>query len=145
MLSENVDRGIPEPPTCVLDYLPSPQRPGPSSPTLAGSNPGRTAESGISPPRSPGSRRWVPEKPWQSNLGEPGLEDAENVAQVRSPRSPSPRKDFIERNKQLIGRPGRQTKLQLLEEASRQLQESEAIGTSLADRLGQIKTKLTPS
>lgn len=142
MLVENVDKGIPEPPTCVIDSYATATRSG--KPVLQHTSPAFPVQPSDGA-RSP-SRRWEPQKPWQPVFGDADIGLSENKpAQPRSPRSMSPRKDFVERNKQVGNRPNRQSKLQMLEEASRQLQESEAIGTSLADRLSHIQHKLTPS
>jgi hypothetical protein len=53
-------------------------------------------------------------------------------------------KNFVELNRE-VSRPTRRGKKELLEEASKQLRESEALGLSLAERLSEMQSKLTPT
>lgn len=52
-------------------------------------------------------------------------------------------RDFVDLNKRRVSEPSRATKMSLLVQASKQLEESELISTSLAERLKRIHAKLT--
>ncbi len=149
-----MDLEVPEPPAFVLepskastDGSPKKRIVGPTRSTE------RTASSSpkILPPRKPWVGISASREESQSPL--PKMYDEalpwENTLKKSNPSSPRDMtkptsKNFVELNRE-VSRPTRRGKKELLEEASKQLRESEALGLSLAERLSEMQSKLTPT
>jgi hypothetical protein len=157
MDSNTIYTGVPEPPACVTQKI-SKSEAKPTSPKgLRARSPlSRSPKvSSIPKPRQP----VTPRNPWQSVLYQPPsrspspkrgdpdepLEWNNSLNQYPPSTNAFPAsRNFIEENRTL-DKPSRQSKRDLLEQASLQLQTSERLGAHLAERLNQLNTQLTPS
>jgi hypothetical protein len=153
MAADSVSDGVPVPPSCVTDKEEDSAAKASASPR----SPNIKSKSPVKSSRLPG-RPFSPMNqnssagPDEYNVksGSPrGLDTNIDWEKSLNQYAPYPRptvsgRDIVEEN-QRLDRPTRQTKVSLLEEASRQLQESEKVGTNLAERLAKLKLELKPS
>lgn len=148
MASESVGGGIPEPPSCVLERVEVNDTKSLGSP--------RSPRSPLQKSKVPVKLNRIPARPF-SPKHEPdpdevgvksssptGIETSGDWEKSLNQYAPPPRRDFVENNKP-FDNPTRKTKRDLLDEASRQLKESETLGSSLAERLAQLQHELKPS
>ena len=92
------------------------------------SSPDRSASPRVRDPRSPSSS-------WAASL-------RDRLDETTSAPSDSPVRNFLDINRRKLAEPSRSTKVSLLAQASKQLEESELISASLAERLKHIHAKL---
>ena len=152
MTSELKDFGVPEPPACVVS---TPHHSLSKSPVSRGSR-SQSRESPKANNTRPGRRSMSPPAPVIEtspnktvSVAKPVIADPADWPSTLNQYAPPTRslpspKNFIIENR-LLNKPSRQSKRDLLDEASRQLQASEVVGTSLAERLTQLHSQLSPS